>query len=959
MAGSGGGGLSLDNLVEQLASEPSPSGRRQILRAGRGWWQPETVTRFYDEVVLRIHVDVQQADRLARSAAWLAGQLGDPASRAVGLRAVGHLLYLRRKYEPALAHYQEAASIYEGLGRDLEVGRTLSGSLQTLIYLGRYDEALESAGRAREIFSKQGERLHLARLDTNVGNLLYRQDRFEEALENYRRAHAELVKIGNPLDVAIALKNMATCQISLNDFRQSLDTYHQVRACCAVGQGHQMPLLAAEADYNIAYLYYLRGEYTRAIDLYRVTREHCHTLGDLYHQGLCDLDQSEMYLELNLSEEGAHLARRSLDTFRQLGMGYEMAKAMTNLAIASSHHGDAARALDLFRKARELFTREGNPSWTATIDLYQALVFYQDRQLTVAQPLAERALEFFAPSPLAGKAALCQLLLARIHLDAGRAAEAKEICQLALQRLEQAETPALTWQAFFVLGTIEEALGSPDAAYQAYRSAHQHMENLRSHLKAEEMKIAFLKDKLAVYESMVRMCLSRGPSADRQEAAFVYMEQAKSRSLADLIAFRAHGLPSPTPGRRKLIQEVNVLREELNWYTRTIQLQEGRAANLRDPHLERLRRSARSCERQLAEVMTRLRAEDQEYANLQAGAPIDLDAIRSVIPSDALLVQYYRVGDIFYASLLSRDRLKMVPLGPAADLRREIQLLRFQLSKFRLGPDYVGTFHQQLLNATNAHLQECYRQLIAPIEDHLQAAHLIVAPHGFLHYLPFHALFDGQSYLNSRFSISYTPSASVYYLCSVKNAKSSQGALVMGVPDPCAPHILSEVNAVASVLPGAEVYVGSDATCEVLRDVGSRKRFVHIATHGSFRQDNPMFSSISLGNAQLSLFDLYQLDLPVELVTLSGCGTGLNVVVGGDELIGLKRGLLYAGAQGALLTLWDVNDRSTAEFMKLFYERLQSNPNKAQAIQFAMNEIRRTYSHPFFWAPFVLVGKYT
>ena len=93
-------------------------------------------------------------------------------------------------------------------------------------------------------------------------------------------------------------------------------------------------------------------------------------------------------------------------------------------------------------------------------------------------------------------------------------------------------------------------------------------------------------------------------------------------------------------------------------------------------------------------------------------------------------------------------------------------------------------------------------------------------------------------------------------------------------------------------------------------------------------------------------------------MTLSGCGTGLNVVVGGDELLGLKRGLLYAGAQGVLLTLWDVNDQSTAEFMKLFYERLQRDPDKAQALQYAMAEIRREYPHPFYWAPFVLLGKY-
>ena len=119
-----------------------------------------------------------------------------------------------------------------------------------------------------------------------------------------------------------------------------------------------------------------------------------------------------------------------------------------------------------------------------------------------------------------------------------------------------------------------------------------------------------------------------------------------------------------------------------------------------------------------------------------------------------------------------------------------------------------------------------------------------------------------------------------------------------------------------------------------------------------------MFSSISLGDSNLNLFDLYQLNLPCELVTLSGCGTGLNTVVGGDELLGLVRGLLYAGAQGVLVTLWDVNDRSTAEFMRLFYEAFRTNRNKARAVQEAMAEIRRRYVHPYYWAPFVLVGKY-
>lgn len=119
-----------------------------------------------------------------------------------------------------------------------------------------------------------------------------------------------------------------------------------------------------------------------------------------------------------------------------------------------------------------------------------------------------------------------------------------------------------------------------------------------------------------------------------------------------------------------------------------------------------------------------------------------------------------------------------------------------------------------------------------------------------------------------------------------------------------------------------------------------------------------MFSSIRLGDCDMSLLDLYELSLPAELVTLSGCGTGLNTVVGADELLGLMRGVFFAGAQSALLTLWDVNDQTTASFMRIFYERLRQTKDKATALQYATAEIRSRHEHPFYWAPFLLVGRY-
>ena len=267
-------------------------------------------------------------------------------------------------------------------------------------------------------------------------------------------------------------------------------------------------------------------------------------------------------------------------------------------------------------------------------------------------------------------------------------------------------------------------------------------------------------------------------------------------------------------------------------------------------------------------------------------------------------------------------------------------------------------FERSMLDSALGHLRELYNEVFAPLRERLRGRrHLIIVPHGVLHYLPFHALFDGGSYLIDSFTISYAPSASVFAHCQEKSTNGGRGALILGVPDAQAPFIREEVESVARILPDAELIVGEGATAQVLREQGLHSRLIHIATHGRFRQDNPMFSAIRLGDAYLNLYDLYQLKLNAELVTLSGCATGMNVVTAGDELLGLIRGLLYAGAQSLLLTLWDVHDQTTAELMECFYRRVQDGSGKPSALRGAMAELRERHPHPYHWAPFTLIGK--
>src|SRR6202043_2319156 len=216
--------------------------------------------------------------------------------------------------------------------------------------------------------------------------------------------------------VAVTLHNMAMCLINLNEFARSLDCYQKARELCA---RHELPRLRDQADYNIAYLYYFRGEYSRAIDMLLATRRACEVSGDAYHQALCHLDLSEIYLELNLSEEAREMAQEGFQRFEKLGMGYEAAKTLANEAMAYAQQGKTVQALERFTKAREMFAREKNLVWPWLLDLYQALLLFHEGRYFEARRLCIGAAGFFDQTPLAGKALLSRLLLARIALQVG------------------------------------------------------------------------------------------------------------------------------------------------------------------------------------------------------------------------------------------------------------------------------------------------------------------------------------------------------------------------------------------------------------------------------------------------------------------------------------------------------------------------------------------------------------
>jgi CHAT domain-containing protein len=946
--------IPLEEQFLQMARLENNPDRHKFLSSHKTLIRSEVVKQLFDLVLEKIRVDAKEALHLAEFAILIAGKLRRKEDIALATRAKANALYASGDNRSAVEHHEQAIAIYESLDLQKEAARALSGCIQPLILLGEYDRAFKYARRARVVFSRLGEIRRIANLDNNVGNIFHRQDRFEEAMLHYESAYKTLSENQDWERAAITLHNMAMCLISLNDFPRSLDCYRRARELCV---RYDMPRLRDQADYNIAYLYYFRGEYSRAIEMLFATRRACESNGDAYHFALCHMDLSEIYLELNLSEEAREMAQEAFLRFEKLSMGYEAAKSLANEAMAYGQQGKTVQALERFTKARAMFAAEKNLVWPWLLDLYQGLLLFHEGRYFEARRLCLAAAAFFDQTALRGKAALAHLLLARIALQVGELPTAQHETDAAIAKISGIQAPVLAYQTHFLRGQLAQSRGDRPAALASYQEARKSLEALRSRLHAEELKISFVRNRLQVYEALVDLYLTGDVGESSATEAFSCIEAAKSRSMTEMIFQGGQTLPLGDAGQSELVRRIRDLREELNWYYHRIELEQLRPEETSAKRLEQLHEKALSHENELLRTLRELPAHERENATLEAPADFSLEKLQAALPADSVLIEYYSIGDRLIAAAVTRNSIEITAVTVLSRVLHLLNLLRFQLSKFRMGAAYTQRFEQPLLQATHSHLEALYAELIAPLRSHLQAKHLIFVPHGSLHFLPFHALKNGDAYLCDAHTISYAPSATVFALCQEKPASGMSASLVMGIPDERAPHILAEVQSVAATLPQADLCIGGQATVDTLRKKGSQSALLHIATHGTYRQDNPMFSGIRLGDGYLNLYDLYQMRLSARHVTLSGCATGMNFVAAGDELLGLQRGLFCAGASSLLLSLWDVHDRSTSDLMQSFYKGYMESGDMARSLQSAMKQLREQNPHPYFWAPFVLVGQ--
>jgi CHAT domain-containing protein len=300
----------------------------------------------------------------------------------------------------------------------------------------------------------------------------------------------------------------------------------------------------------------------------------------------------------------------------------------------------------------------------------------------------------------------------------------------------------------------------------------------------------------------------------------------------------------------------------------------------------------------------------------------------------------------------------------AADLATESEILtlleglRFQFGALRYGAQNLGFYVEELKKRADFYLRALYEKLLQPLEKKVGARDLVIVPVGATHYVPFHALrsADGKYLIEAR-EIVYCPSAAVWRYLDAKPGQSAENALLVGFADEKIPLVNREIEELREIFPAAKALTGEAANFRNYRRHAPDFDILHLACHGQFRPENPMFSSLHLADGFVTVRDICAQRLNAGLVTLSACETGLNKIYAGDEILGLARGFLAAGVDSLVLSLWTVNDEATARLMRDFYINLQRGATVAASLRAAQINFIKNNSHPYFWSPFIVIGK--
>jgi CHAT domain-containing protein len=880
---------------------------------------------------------------LGQFALSAAESFGEIRWQAEACSIMAYVLNANESYSDALQYYDRAISNFEELGHHAQAARARLGYMYALLMTGRCRDAIRVGQEADSWFVESGDDIRHARVRLNLGNVYHRLDDHAAAYECYLEAAGLFAQMGDRSALSQAYLNIANVLSSMGRLEESDSMYERAGNLCEELGSTDLLL---QTTYNRAYLHFLRGKYSRSLESFSEVRTLFADHHSDRHLALCDLDEAEVYLQLNSPANAASRAKRAAEQFEKLNMRYEQAKAMTFLGLALCKNRQFGEALDVFRSCRSIFHEEGNSYWEAILDLYIAEIMFSLGRIWESRPLTMKAMEQFRQLDVPALKAVCLVLLGRIALEMRQLDRAQNHADEILMLTKQRNIPLLLFPSYVLCAQVAERAGRLDQAREFYELAAHELETHRTRIHHDELRATFFQSKQQIYEALVHLYVKDADDIAVVSPAFNWIERSKSRNLMDLL-----GSELRADGQNKdqgLLDRITRLREELNSHYLRTRPEANLLPTFTSGHFSDEKES------ELARNLRELAELDPEYGSLQTASTVSLQDFQSALDADTTVIEYFIARDEVIALVITASQATIVRrLCPVGRVRYLQERVEAQIQKFELAPENARAHEEELTQALNVELHDLYFQLCAPLRKLIATNRLLIVPHGILHLLPFHLFRDEQGYLFERFAISYAPSASIatYSLCK---PEIDQPPLIVDAGN--TGERSSAVRKLTELSDEFRILEHASATREAFSREAAASSFLVISSEFVFREDNPMLSAFRLKDGWVTAIDLYSMPCQANIIALDGYQSAMRHTGSAEDLLSIARGFMYAGARSVLMPLWRVTDASNADLLGEFYKNCKSGISRPEALIAAMNTIRASHPHPYFWGSLLLFG---
>ena len=861
------------------------------------------------------------------------------------LSNIGMIYQNTALYPEALKQYEDALKIAREI-KDKELEGGVLGNLGNVYQArGEYAEAMTQYEASLKIKREIGDENGIVTTQNNVANVLAETGYYHEAIAQYKTSLAIAEKANNNRDKALIWGNVGNVYDSMGRYADAL-ACHKVALTFRRLVGEKS--WEAQTLNNIGLIYRETGQYNDALVQYRSSLAIASEIGDSALQAKLFNNGAMVLEDFGRTDEALEYYADSLKITRAIGDKAVESLTLNNIANIYFKQDKFAEALENYEAALAIMRAIGNRESEASALNNIGLVYFQAKRY-------EEALKQF---------------------------------RAALVIAEEIGALEAVIRAYWGMALVYQKQNQWTQAVGDYRKAVERIEILRDYSQEQSLQAGLFDRFVAPYTGLAQCLLQLGD----KEGAWKVSETAKARTLVDILRsgktqIQKSMTPTEREDEKKLSASLTSLAVQLNTAQSLNDKAEIRSLNGK---INDARAAYNAFRSQLYILHSELQTKRAQFA------PVQLPQLASLFEKEPqLCLLSYLVDEeetLIFALTRGENATNPVALTvqsvtvKRSELEKQIKDFRLQCATAN-GQKRGFLFNVPVTPPQNyrAAARALYQILLAPMEEPLKGKkQIIIMPDTILHSLPFQALLDGENrHFIEKFAIGYAPSVTALVkmqeLSSQKKLdkngsddnKKIPTLMAMGRPNyeetlSDLPATESEVKAIGTLFgEQATLFVGKQASEDNAKTKMSKAHYLHFATHGLVNEAAPMYSSIALtqekgDDGRLEARELLDMNLRSDMVVLSACETALGQRSDGEGVLGLTWALFVAGTPTSVVSQWSVDDTSTGRLMVEFYRNLRNGEglSKAEALRLAQLKIMREkgYEHPFYWAPFIIVG---